>query len=708
MNVDDAIYTVKSPADHDPSDHKRGRPFEWPLGVMDGNNGKPPKQEKSPKKHCSPRAKREAVKNTRPSKFLEGSMNDRVSKKPPSLYTKDDDPIEGRDFQPDKDPSPYQGGGMDGTSTPHDVATGAPKSSGVYRFGRAIVNVFKPMTVWRGFGGNREEKDPNFLSEKSVMQERQIKAEKAYADLKKNGYKGTQPSSWTVESLAIPAVKVESATDESRLSSHRDSGIDVDGYCSPAEPEQHGQVLDLAKSPIPPPPASATRQLVSPMSNASSARKPSLHFRKPSFQNLKKVKSQIQLPAAKKQATEPGAGGGKFIVEQSLRKQPSRKDIAKQEKLSKRVSDLEAQLEVARRNLLLSRDEAPVDYGVPLYKGPRIFKPGALPSLPSERLLNKALIHAGGDEALRAEANGAVGSFTEREAALSSVNDHYENSKGDPASQLEKELVNSFNQHSLGRKRSRDSRHQDTRLATEHVDTNKAGSTVIQSDRPKRKLRSSSRIQEAEKSVDTSAELGEILEQGNVPLPPHNSPYRAVEAVPQVPAIRDSFDPSQVDQARLLSMRSIGDMTTPFGRNPEDLDNLRKEFPTVPADQLAIYVQKLPKDSKITDHASIAHHNQAVAPLLARPRSASPIKSEPRKAPKYRKSALQVSHNNSNTTSKANDTDLMGCKDPADVEFIKPPPFPNFMPVTGDRKVENDKPLPSIQKEEYEWPEDVF
>lgn len=637
-------------------------------------------------------------------------MNDRVSNRPPSIYIKPGDATEGLGIQSHENHPPHIGARMDGTATSDDSGIEVARPSGVYRFGRALVNAFKPITVWRGFGNIREEKDPNFLSEKIVMQERQLKAEKAYAELKRNGYKGTQPSSRTVETLAIPVIKVEPVSDESRHFLHRDSGVDVDGYYSSTEQERSDQVLECAKTPIPSAPASAARRMVSPLSNTSSARKPSLHFRKPSFQSLKKVKSQVQLPAIKKQCpTEPGAEGEDDLVEQHLRKQASRKDIAKHVKLSKKISDLEAQLEIARRNLNLSFQEAPADFGIQSYKGPRTFKPGGLPSLPSERILSKALANGKGGESFRAEANAADGSLSDRKAVVKPGGDCEEIFRVDSASQLEKELVDSFNQHNISKKRNRASRHdQDIPSPTEQIDVNELRSNTVEGERPKRKLRSSSKMQE---NNHTNANVFEMLEEGNVPRPPHNSPNKALEAVPPLPTTRISFDPSQVDQARLLSMRFIGDMKTPFGKHPEDFGNLRKEFPTVSVHLLARYLDNLSKDSKVTDHASLAHHNQGVAPLLARPRSVSPIKAEPRKAPKHRKSALQTCYHNSNSISQVRNTDSMERKVLAAVELVNPPiqlPFSNSTPIAEERKIENEKPLPVIQKEEYEWPDDVF
>jgi hypothetical protein len=74
-----------------------------------------------------------------------------------------------------------------------------------------------------------------------------------------------------------------------------------------------------------------------------------------------------------------------------VRKQQSRKDLARQAKLLKKVSNLEDKLERARREL---RELAGGEEPAVLTRGPdtllhgRPFVPRALPSLPSERLLN--------------------------------------------------------------------------------------------------------------------------------------------------------------------------------------------------------------------------------------------------------------------------------------------------------------------------------
>lgn len=129
---------------------------------------------------------------------------------------------------------------------------------------------------------------------------------------------------------------------------------------------------------------------ISPMPNTS-GRRSSLNLRTPSFQTLKKATSHIQLPSVKRHSTEVSDGS------QQVKKQPSKKDLAKQQKLVKRVSNLELQLETARQELEQSLASTPA--AKPVGKTTRKpFKPGALPSLPSERLLNAHVNEQGVDE----------------------------------------------------------------------------------------------------------------------------------------------------------------------------------------------------------------------------------------------------------------------------------------------------------------------
>lgn len=80
-------------------------------------------------------------------------------------------------------------------NTLYDAGIESSKPSGMVRFGKALANALNP-SGWRGFTGIWKEKDkPAVDPGKALMDERQEKAQKAYAELKKSGFKGTQGSS---------------------------------------------------------------------------------------------------------------------------------------------------------------------------------------------------------------------------------------------------------------------------------------------------------------------------------------------------------------------------------------------------------------------------------------------------------------------------------------------------------------------------------
>lgn len=179
----------------------------------------------------------------------------------------------------------------------------------------------------------------------------------------------------------VPAVKYDNASSQdSRPISFNDSAIDVDDRRSSVDhKESHPSAQEEV---MPAPNIPYVDRSITPMRSAS-GRRSSLNLRTPSFQTLKKATSHIQLPSVKRNSTASEIGDGS----QQVKKQPSKKDLAKHQKLVKRVSNLESQLEAARHELEQSLASTPATkpVGRPARKA---FQPGALPSLPSERLLN--------------------------------------------------------------------------------------------------------------------------------------------------------------------------------------------------------------------------------------------------------------------------------------------------------------------------------
>ena len=342
-------------------------------------------------------------------------MNDRPSGRPPSLFTKEELAME--QYHTDQQATTLADSEAQDV---YDAGVERVRPSSMYRFGKVLANVFNPVAVWQGMSGMFKEKPEEVTSaDKMILQERQERAEKSYAELKKAGFPGTNGGSGTRHSVDVPSITCQQ--DEN---SHirRDSGIDVESHRSSAERKRDGMVFDPAVQdalmpPLPPPDID---RLTSPLPEATPGHK-SLRLHKPSFASLKKVKSHLHIPSSKRNSISPAplqsveTDTENSMSEQSfIRKQPSRKDLQKQQKLYKRVSNLESQLEKARRELQLAVENTPpvpplsyegtplpiketstveTDKPLPIPKMRtrgtlRPFVPGALASLPSERILH--------------------------------------------------------------------------------------------------------------------------------------------------------------------------------------------------------------------------------------------------------------------------------------------------------------------------------
>ena len=380
MDKDDILREAGSDAElHAP---KRSRAADWPLKTSAQTATSDNDALKVDQRHD----KRSSSTSIRPSKFCEGSMNDRASKRPPSLFTREEEAME--------EYARSQGQGQDTRmDMNYDAGIEANKASSVFRFGKAIANAFKPLTAWPGINGmwKEKEKPSNISPEKKIMEERQARAVEAYAELKKSGYRGTQALSHR-EIQKVPVIKPQESEHQPDTS-FRDSGIDMDCGQPLREHHPNDQLIGSTDLLHVPPPVKG--RSASPFSDISSARKSSLHIRKPSLQGLKKVASQIHISPAKRQpdnhtstpieSNYPTESAAASSSAQPLRKEPSKRDMARQYKLGKKVSDLENKLETARRELELSISSAPPVPELPAHVARKPFKPGNLPSLPSER-----------------------------------------------------------------------------------------------------------------------------------------------------------------------------------------------------------------------------------------------------------------------------------------------------------------------------------
>lgn len=697
-------------------------------------------------------------------------MNDRVSDMPPGAYIGEEDAMEEYVAMSSTEQSIHNKKViLDGVEAELDAGVESSKISGMSRFGRALANALvKPVTAWQKFGGAREAKEQTANAEKNGMQARQLKAEKEYAELKRNGVVGTKAPSDVSTSLSVPTMKYEQIADESRPVPHRDSGIDVDGYCSSSDQKRDSKGSLIDGGPMPPrtvrdnvrtvssvsqigsesstgssskasslgfkpPPIPDTDRFAVATSRETSPRKSSLHFRKPSLQTIKKVKSHIQLPT-NKQYTEAAVSRSldfdapkpAYEGERSPRKQPSKRDIAKQQRLSKKVSDLEVQLEIARRNLKLSihkdfvdSDESPRKGGSTVYAQnvQKPLYPDALPSLPSERLLNEH-ISDGASQTKR-----GPGPNTRRGLSGRKPNDslHSENFTfpSNSATRLKNEIPTSVPKGPRSRKRKSDEGLEDASHGTvEDKDHS------IKNDAAKKpRLRRSTRNIKGEE-VSDQTEIEPVVHRKVKPVPPtpRNSPSKKEETLPPLPPAAKILDPTSIDQARILSMRSTKFSQVPFGKHIEDISNLRKEFPTVSESQWSEYLGNLPTDNKTTDHTSMTHHNEPVMAVLgrSRSRSVSPVKAP--KMPEHESlSTGQISPSRRILApikdDEVLDTSTEEVQSATDVEMasgrasnLRSSLLVQALETTRSMNdtALNDKALPSTQKEDYVWPEDVF
>lgn len=697
-------------------------------------------------------------------------MNDRVSNMPPGAYIGEEDSMEEYVAMSNTEQLiQNKKVSVDSVEADLDAGVESSKISGMSRFGRAIANVLvKPVTAWQKFGGAREAKEQTANAEKNAMRARQLKAEKEYPELKRNGVLGTKAPSDVSTPLPVPTMTYEQIAEEARPVPHRDSGIDVDGYCSSSDQKRDskGPLNDAGVMPpravrdnvramrsisqigsesstgslsqasslgFKPPPLPDTDRFAVTISRETSPRKSSLHFRKPSLQTIKKVKSQIQLPT-NKQYTEAAVSPSRDFDppkaadegERSPRKQLSKRDIAHQQRLSKKVSDLEVQLEIARRKLKLSIHKDFVDSNVGSQKGEstvysqsvqKTFCPDALPSLPSERLLNEHIPDAA------SQTRRGPGANTRRGFSGRKPNDclHTEDSTfpSTAAARLKHEIQTSAPTGPGSRKRKSDEGLEDASHGTVED-----GDHLVANDAAKKpRLRRSTRnIKGVEVSDQTETKPVVHRKVKPVPPTPRNSPAKKGEYLPPLPPAVNLLDPASIDQAKILSMRATKYSKVPFGKHIEDISNLRKEFPAVTESQWAESLGNLSTDNKNTDHTFMTHHNEPVMAVLGRSgsRSVSPVKA-PQMSEHESFSTGQISPNRRILApikdDEVLDTSTEEVQLATDVEMgserasnlcssllVKALETSRSM----NDKALDDKALPGTQKEDYVWPEDVF
>lgn len=629
-------------------------------------------------------------------------MNDRVSQKPPSAYIHEEEAMDrymtpaGATFQSREQVTDKQE-----TDTFYDAGIISSKHSGMFRFGKAIVNAFNPANVWQGINGIWKETEDSKSPEKTVLQERQTKAEKAYAELKKSGFKGTKAPPAGRANKDLPTIRYEDVVP--REAPFRDSGVDMDGYPSSTERSKDNLVTIPAEALMPPPLIPGPGRSPSPMGGISTGRRSSLNLHKPSFQELKKIKSHFHLSPTKRAQSEISlplpsieidATASTAVTAQPLRNQPSKQELVKQQKLTKRVSDLETKLERARRELDGLQE--------PSKRGSKPFKPGALPSLPSQRILNSL----GGSKDL--EGGNEVNVYDKSNSTRDLGPNYGRDVTPQVNAQLQSELKFSVSRSSVSRKRKSDDalfkpgrNYEDTCGS----DFDPAGKDVTR--------KASVRSRKSQK-IENPTAIDFVKSRNETNVTPNGprriSSRRTLDPVPPLPTNPKVFDLMEIDQAKILSMRPVSDSKLPFGKLSDDIINLRTLYPSMSESFLDDYIANLPANKKKTDHTSLSHHDRPASPFLAPPLSASPKKTRARKAkrgisppppslisPKRRAIEVEPKEEEDAATvdSEGHDT-------------VAPLPESLLNSKANATAKHADKPLPGIQKEDFEWPEDVF
>lgn len=265
-------------------------------------------------------------------------MNDSVSEKPPSIFMKES----------------KQSGAQN-------------RGSGIFKFGKAIASAFNPFGGW-----GRSSPSPENTNKSLIRKDALTQAEEAYAELKKAGFKGTNKGAYLEGQYVDQGTADQAWQAVMEKMGYASAGGNPVSHCGDHE-----------------------RNTGTPM------RSPSKSSKRSSFQDLR-----LGIPLFKSNESAPGASTTCLVPTSEdsdctgLQKQKSKRELSRQAKLLKKVNTLEDKLERARRELReLSGNEErlpsvtpeskrmSLDMNVESY--PRKFVPGALPTLPSERLLDQ-------------------------------------------------------------------------------------------------------------------------------------------------------------------------------------------------------------------------------------------------------------------------------------------------------------------------------
>ena len=681
---------------------KRHKTVDWPLrndvNILPRNHVE---SSQTPARSPPSLAKRKGKKSLRPSKFKEGSLNDKPSKEPPPSYIGEEMAME-----------EYSNSQDSVEILTHKNCNGGnepAKPSSMFRFGRAIASALNPVAMWQGINGILRDKD-QFTSEnreRAGGDREEIKM--AYDALKEGGFQGMKSKNIHRSSIDAPQ-RVSEPKQESNRNSFRDSAIDMDQ----SQDSRLSQDTNTSGH-LTVPSHRREKTSISPLSESGTGRRSFTQLHTPSFQDMKRMTSNIQLPSARRRSSATPVlpsmtlsgkhDAGAVEIGAGLRRVPSKKDIARYAKLNKRVSDLEAKLEAARQELKQSLLDAPPVPDLPSSVGRKQFMPGALGSLASERLLNQ---HATRGLVRKSEKLIDAPEKQHDLALVSRVSDVDAKPTSEAQPWLDVELENA----------------------------SKSSSGVTQPSRAKTSRRKSTR------KPDLTAPTTEDSKKRSLPNLPGLTSYSspnwakeeeeeaaaaaAAEGIPPLPAPSLIFDLATIDKAELLAMRAIPDRHLPFGNTADHISYLRKLYPSLTDHQISEYLATLPPSNKgKINLTSVQHANRPASPFLGPPQTISPMRTRSRAKkrgisppPPSLASAKKVKGDE--VQGGGDESPMMGRKgvlagerngrmgDGEEKRMLRSKKQGTSKQGVEKKMLEAEKPLPDIQKEDFEWDEDVF
>jgi hypothetical protein len=353
---------------------------------------------------AAPAAESEAVGSMRPSRFQEGSMRDRPSNKPPSMYMRR---VSGSNATEEvrkgsnemsvdalmeeylttastaepprrvgtqairmEQLSAHHAGSSNSSNSSMVAESGSGRESGLTRISKAI----NPKNIWskyrtkeyvpRGYDGISH---PPFKNHDQELIDQQVRVEQVYAKYKKSGaFHSTGARRASATNVGIPVSKY------TQLQSNEAAAASVPDLDKPLPPAgAHFISLGDYEGDQPRRPRVSSPQRISAIPGAKAGSK--FHIRSPSLQDLKRIASsglhkravshmnlspvkQIDLGTdsvfdGEAERTRHSSSPIKSTQELVPGQHRSRKDLVKQARLNRRISDLESKLEMAKRQL---------------------------------------------------------------------------------------------------------------------------------------------------------------------------------------------------------------------------------------------------------------------------------------------------------------------------------------------------------------------